>query len=160
MYKKGITIEEIIKAVNDSKGFLTFAAEKLGCSYQNIWQRAKRNPELKEAIGAIGEHHLDMAESKLIEAIEKGESWAICFFLKCKGKHRGYVERSEVATVNVVPAKPIIELTSEQRQKLLQGAFQRVMEWAVTNSTLSNATKEELTAWIENNGRSEDNGNN
>lgn len=130
MIKKRLTVEEIIKAVNDSNGFLTFAAEKLGCSYQNIWQRAKKNPELKEAIEAIGEHHLDVAEDKLVEAIKHGESWAICFFLKCKGKHRGYVERSEVAgvgespiTINIVPM-----LTEAQDKKLTEEAFAGVME--------------------------------
>ena len=39
---------------------------------------------------------LDYAESKLVENIGKGDTTAIIFTLKTKGKSRGYIERSEV----------------------------------------------------------------
>ncbi len=41
------------------------------------------------------ESSIDLAESKLIEAIKAGNLTAIIFFLKTQGKSRGYSERSE-----------------------------------------------------------------
>ena len=36
-----------------------------------------------------------MAELSLFKAIQTGEAWAVCFYLKTQGKDRGYVERYE-----------------------------------------------------------------
>ena len=43
----------------------------------------------------VPESSVDLAESKLIEAIKDGNLTAIIFFLKTQGKSRGYSERSE-----------------------------------------------------------------
>jgi len=34
-----------------------------------------------------------MAENKLLDAVEKRQAWAVCFYLKCQGKKRGYIEQ-------------------------------------------------------------------
>ena len=39
---------------------------------------------------------LDFAESRLFKQIEDGVPSSTIFYLKTKGKHRGYVERSEL----------------------------------------------------------------
>ena len=53
----------------------------------------KRNPKLKEAAGRGVEKLLDLGEVKLFEAVQKGNMTAIIFFLKCRGKTRGYIEK-------------------------------------------------------------------
>ena len=37
-----------------------------------------------------------MAESQLVKGIQTGQSWAVCFYLKTKGRDRGYSERREI----------------------------------------------------------------
>ena len=37
-----------------------------------------------------------MAELALYKAIQDGEGWAVCFYLKTQGKQRGYIERQEI----------------------------------------------------------------
>lgn len=44
----------------------------------------------------INERNLDYAESALLKLIKEGNATALIFFLKTKGKHRGYIERSEL----------------------------------------------------------------
>jgi hypothetical protein len=40
---------------------------------------------------------IDNVESVLYSKALAGEAWAVCFFLKTQAKHRGYVERQELA---------------------------------------------------------------
>ena len=46
-----------------------------------------------------------------------------------------------------VPKKA--ELTDEEGQRLIQGAFRRVLGHAIKDTTLSDLTKKELTAWLQ-----------
>jgi hypothetical protein len=60
----------------------------------------RRYPEVAAALREARERVLDEAELALFDAIQRGEGWAIVFYLKCHGKDRGYVERREVAGKN------------------------------------------------------------
>lgn len=90
------TNDQIIEAVKQSAGFITTASQMLGITYQGLWKRINKSKKLMAIIDEIQETRLDLSESKLMEAIEHGEAWAICFHLKCKGKKRGYIERQEI----------------------------------------------------------------
>ena len=69
--------------------------------------------EFKASVDDVGEVSLDFAESKLLEQISANNSTATIFYLKTKGKKRGYVERSEV--VNRVDIETELqELTDAQ----------------------------------------------
>jgi len=86
------TNDECIAALRASKGRIAEAAEMLGMSYQGLSQRIKKNAKMKDIAEHIREKGLDIAETKLSQAVEKGEAWAVCFYLKCQGKNRGWVE--------------------------------------------------------------------
>lgn len=86
----------VIEALENSGGFVSEASKKLRCSSQAVYDFLKRNEDVKLIKQQIDERYLDMAESKLLQLINQGNLGAICFFLKCKGKNRGYVERQEV----------------------------------------------------------------
>jgi len=87
------TRKQIIRALEANQGFLSFTARALNLKYDTLKHRMARDPKLRAAWEAIRESHLDFGESKLLTAVKKGESWAVCFYLKCQGKKRGYVER-------------------------------------------------------------------
>jgi len=90
------TEKDIIKALEKSAGFITVAAKKLNMTHQAILYRIKHSKNLKAKKEEIDEGMKDFAESKLFKAIKADASWAICFYLKCKAKDRGYVERQEL----------------------------------------------------------------
>ena len=50
----------------------------------------------KERVEQIENANIDFAEGKLMEQMNEGNIAAILFFLKCKAKSRGYVERQEI----------------------------------------------------------------
>lgn len=93
------TDEQFLAALKASGGFVSRTAEALGISHQAVYKRMKENPELKAAFEEMKAKYLDLAESKLIQAVNNGASWAVCFYLKCQGKERGWIEtqRHEVA---------------------------------------------------------------
>lgn len=86
---------KIIRALKDSRGLVTVAARKLGISRMQIYRRMESNAEVREAIEEARDFTTDTAEAALFKAIAAGEAWAVCFYLKCQAKNRGYVERQE-----------------------------------------------------------------
>ena len=79
----------------EAGGILTTAARKLGCASCTVYEYLQRFPALKDVLAEARESSVDLAESKLIEAIKADNLTAIIFYLKTQGKSRGYSERSE-----------------------------------------------------------------
>jgi len=100
--QRGVTYqtESIVKALHATRGRIYLAADQLGCDPQTIYNRMEKEPELAEVIRAERERRIDIAETALDRAVIEGEAWAVCFTLKCLGKHRGYVERQEISGVD------------------------------------------------------------
>ena len=103
-YRK-YTAEQMIDALAESMGMISPAARKLGCSRDTIRRYLAEYPEIAEAIEDANEEVNDIAELKLLDAIKRGEAWAICFRLKTKAKNRGYVEKAELTGAHGAPVK-------------------------------------------------------
>ena len=85
-----------MSALERSRGMVSIAARLLKCNRQTIYNAAKQHPEIKEAMDGERELMLDTAELKLIESVNKGQAWAVCFFLKTQGRKRGYIEKQDI----------------------------------------------------------------
>lgn len=92
--------EEIADSLRRNGGFVCNTADELGCYPSNITMRINRSKYLKNVLEEIKERNLDFAESKLFENMNNNEFNAICFYLKCMGKDRGYVETKSQIIVN------------------------------------------------------------
>lgn len=91
-----ITNQAMVEALIASKGLISLAARRLGCSRQTIYNRAKRVQKVQQAIDDAREELVDIAELKLRDKIMDGEAWAVSLVLRTLGRNRGYVERQEV----------------------------------------------------------------
>jgi len=89
------TPEQVIAALRKTSGLRYLAARELGCSMHTINRFISRSAAVATVVKELKGQRVDFAEGKLWEAIQKGEAWAICFFLKTQGKDRGYTERHE-----------------------------------------------------------------
>jgi hypothetical protein len=73
--------EELINKIWQTKGRVALVAESLGVSSQTIYNYADRYATVRAAIDHAQQHgdvlRVDLAESKLDQAIMKGERWAI-----------------------------------------------------------------------------------
>ena len=115
------TVAKIEEALRRAGGIRSAAAQMLECSPGTIRNYIDRHPELAKAEAEILDVNLDLAESKLLKAIESGNMTAIIFYLKCKGKDRGYTERAQIEGPGGGPVrvKPdLSEVTDDDLKKL------------------------------------------
>ncbi len=80
--------------MRQTAGIKTAAAELLGCDRSTITRYINRHPKLQAIDAEIADSTVDLTEDKLLQAIEQGNLTAIIFYLKTKGKHRGYVQKA------------------------------------------------------------------
>lgn len=106
MKKRKPTHKELI-SVYEKKGCnVTATCKALGINRTTFYNWRKRSERLDAMLEEVEESIIDYAESKLVEHIQEGDTTCLIFFLKTKGKKRGYIERVEQdVTVN-----PFLEL--------------------------------------------------
>lgn len=95
--RERFTPTQVAEALRQTRGMVYLAAEVLQCHHSTVYDYIERHPSVKDASQFESGKMLDAAELKLAEAIMDGQAWAVCFYLKTKGKERGYVERTEQA---------------------------------------------------------------
>ena len=93
--KPRFTVRRVADALRHTAGIKTAAAELLGCDRSTITRYINRHPKLQVLEAEIADRTVDLAEDKLLQAIEQGNMTAIIFYLKTKGKHRGYTQKQE-----------------------------------------------------------------
>ena len=87
----------MLEALDKTLGVVTPACEMVGISRDTHYRWLKVDDSYREAVDMLENKMLDIAESKLYKQItEKENLTAMLFYLKTKGKNRGYVERQEV----------------------------------------------------------------
>ena len=106
--------EAIVLALQNSHGMINIAARELGVRPNLVRYYIKTRPRLQQLVKDEKELALDQAETALFNAIERGEPWAICFFLKTRGKARGYTEKTVIDITTVQPAKALSNMSDEQ----------------------------------------------
>jgi len=95
MTDSDITKKAMIAALEKSLGIVTTACKAVEISRETHYRWLREDEQYKEAVESIADIALDFAESKLHKSIENGSDTAVIFYLKTKGKKRGYIERSE-----------------------------------------------------------------
>ncbi len=123
--KQTYTIEEIKKAFDVSMGFISRVAKALKCDTKTVYNYLNRYPELKEYRKEIEESTLDFAENALVKLIGSGNIAAIIFYLKTKGRHRGYIETREfIRKDETVAEVPVTDKTKRLADEYLQAQIE------------------------------------
>ena len=86
----------MLDALEKSLGVVTAACKAVGIGRTTHYLWMQEDPDYKKAVEELGDVAIDFAESQLHKQIKEGNSTATIFFLKTKGKKRGYVERQEI----------------------------------------------------------------
>jgi hypothetical protein len=96
MTKTDIHKKAMLDALEKSLGVVTSACKSVGIARQTHYEWMKEDADYKAAVDELSDVAIDFAESQLHKQIKEGNSTATIFFLKTKGKKRGYIERQEV----------------------------------------------------------------
>lgn len=80
-------------ALRGSLGIVTTAAKVCAMSVHSHYAYMRDDAEYRKSVEEIGEMTLDYVESKLLELINSGKEASTIFYLKTKGKKRGYIEQ-------------------------------------------------------------------
>lgn len=88
--------DRFLEVLSQSAGFVSMACESAGVGRTTYYRWYEEDEEFRQKCKDIEEANIDYAESKLLTQIKEGNTTATIFFLKTKGKNRGYVERQEV----------------------------------------------------------------
>jgi hypothetical protein len=99
--KKG----QMLEALERSLGIVTSACTAVGIHRSTHYEWMKQDKEYARSVKAIDSRTLDFAESHLHKLIKEGNPAATIFFLKTKGKQRGYVERQEIEVAEKKPLR-------------------------------------------------------
>ena len=121
MTKTDTQKKAMIEAMSKTLGVVTTACKQVGISRETHYRWMREDTDYAAACNDTENITLDFAESKLHEAIMEGNIAAIIFFLKTKGKIRGYVERSEVAVAHTKP--DLSSLTDEEIMEAAKGFY-------------------------------------
>lgn len=114
--KRRLKAQEVADALTASRGLVGPAARALGCDRSTVYRWKDRSATVRQAMDDAREAMTDLAEGALYKQVADGQPWAVQFYLKTIGKHRGYVERSEVDSVRDAD---LSKLTTEELREWL-----------------------------------------
>lgn len=102
---------KIILAVLEKTGgkHKALACRTANISRVTLYSWIEKFDSLRQAIEDMNEEVLDLAETKLLQAVNNGEKWAIEYMLDRKGKDRGYTTRQEHKIDEMAQLKVVYE---------------------------------------------------
>lgn len=105
----------ILEALSKSLGIVTSACERVGVGRTTFYSWLHSDPEFKKKVDDLSGIAIDYAETQLLKQMAKGNAASTIFFLKTKGRSRGYIEKQDFdVTTNgneIQPLPQIITIT-------------------------------------------------
>lgn len=100
----------MIDALEKSLGVVTTACKNVGIGRTTFYEWMKDDEQFEKEVNEIQNIALDFAESQLHKQIGDGSTAATIFYLKTKGKKRGYIERQEITGADGMPNNFKVEI--------------------------------------------------
>jgi hypothetical protein len=77
-------------------GNITASCKAANIARSTYYEWMEKDPKFAAAVNELAEANIDFAESCLKQQIKDGNTTATIFYLKTKGKARGYIESHEI----------------------------------------------------------------
>ena len=88
--------ESLLSALEQSLGVVTVACKKAKIPRSTYYKWLNEDTEFATKVKELENVALDFAESQLHKQISENSTAATIFYLKTKGKKRGYIEKNEL----------------------------------------------------------------
>ena len=86
----------LLEALERSLGVVTTACKSANVARSTYYEWLKTDKEFEAEVQGIADIAIDFAESQLHKQIRDGNTTATIFFLKTKGRARGYQENQSI----------------------------------------------------------------
>ena len=96
----------VLDCLKQSGGIIYVACDAAGISRSTFNKWCREDVAFAEAVENVKEAQIDYVESKLMEQINAHDTTAILFYLKTRGKKRGWTEKVLPPEQPQLPAKP------------------------------------------------------
>ena len=106
--------ESLLKSLEQSLGVVTVACKKADIPRSTYYKWLNEDEVFEKAVREIENVALDFAESQLHKQIADNSTAATIFYLKTKGKKRGYIERQEITGADGMPTNFQIEIIKRE----------------------------------------------
>lgn len=112
VYKTNKNKIRMLEELKRSMGIVSLACDKANISRTQFYKWLKDDEDFRQKYEEIEERQIDFVESRLFQNIKNGDPTSIIFYLKTKGKKRGYQEKTEIDIRQV--DLPVIEIDAEE----------------------------------------------
>lgn len=110
----------LLEALGERLGIIAAACKSCNISRQTFYNWCKQDEEFRRQVEIITEEQIDFVEDRLLKLIKIGDTTATIFYLKTRGKKRGwsevYQQHAEEATT--LPDYPLAACADEIRQRM------------------------------------------
>lgn len=90
--------KNLIIALEKSLGVVTYACKDVGISRNQFYVYYRTDEDFKLAVDDISNITLDFVEHQLLKSIGEGNQASIAFYMKYKGKSRGYADNLDITS--------------------------------------------------------------
>jgi len=106
--------QKLLEALEKSLGIVTAACKEVGISRDRFYTYYREDPEFKSKVDDINEITIDFAENQLLKKIKEGSERSILFYMKYKGRKRGYNEELNI-NANIRMEQPLLKPLDEDK---------------------------------------------
>jgi hypothetical protein len=97
-HQKELNKKKVLEALEKSLGIITPACKEANISRDTFYTYLKEDEEFKKAVDEITEIQTDFVENQLFKKIKEGSERSILFYMRYKGRKRGYTESVDITT--------------------------------------------------------------
>lgn len=125
--------KEFIKAYMLSRGIISAACMQISISRDTFYRWIKEDDAFRREVEGIDIMQQEFVESKLLAKIDAGDTTAIIFYLKTKGKNLGYSEKQNA--LNAKAKEEAVDRNGSGEAKLLDNKLPVLTERIISTKT-------------------------
>jgi hypothetical protein len=90
--------QKLLEALEKTLGIVTPACKEVGLSRNQFYVYYNTDPDFKKSVDEIQDVTLDFAENQLLKKIREGSERSILFYMKYRGRKRGYNDSMDITS--------------------------------------------------------------
>lgn len=110
---------KFLKSLKSNLGLVYASSKETGISVEDHNRWMSVDNDYKKQVSEIDGHAIDYVESTLLKLVEERNPQAIMFYLKTKGKERGYVEKTVASEQKDKGEDLPVDMNREDKRKII-----------------------------------------